>query len=195
MAVLHWLNKPNSGLIGVVHVVHNTPHSMEAANFVNWYCEEKGIWFAGSMISEEDPPKGESKESWWRDQRYDCFENLIYGEESDNPIILAHHFDDCLEEYIMCTMIRGYSGTIPYSRGRCIRPFRLWKKKDILGYAERNEIPYIEDPSNEDTKFKRNYIRHELVPQILKMNPGVYNIVRVAIRKQDEHDTQKILEK
>jgi tRNA(Ile)-lysidine synthase len=178
MSVLHWLRKPSrNGLIGVVHIDHQTSHATNARKFVEEFCRTEGITNCLTYEVDGIPPVGESKEAWWRDQRYNIFKQ-VPGEEK---IILGHNFDDCLEEYIMCTMVRGFSDTIGYSNGRCVRPFRLWKKKDIRAYADKNSVPYIEDPSNVDTRFKRNFIRKYIVPNILTLNPGVYNIVEKLI--------------
>lgn len=179
MAALHWLSKPSraDSLLGVVHINHNTgAYSDNAAQYVRNHCELEGLELREKKLTNK-PPSGVSKEEFWRDARYDFFG------QTEEPIILAHNFDDCLEEYIMCTMVRGFPGTIPYRRGHCVRPFRLWKKKDILSYAQRNNIDWLEDPTNQATKFTRNYIRHELVPRILELNPGVYNIVERLVRE------------
>lgn len=177
MSALHFLRKPlKNGLMGVVHINHGTAHAPEAERFVRSYCKMTKLPVMMYRVP-GSPPKGESKECWWRDQRYGCF-NAVPG---DAPIILAHNFDDCLEEYLMCVMVRGYQGTIPYSHGRCVRPFRLWKKENIRAYAERESVLFTEDPSNADTKFKRNYIRKHIVPHALKINPGLYKIVKRVI--------------
>ena len=86
----------------------------------------------------------------------------------------------------MCMMVRGFQGTIPYSHGRCIRPFRLWKRKEIEEYAERHSVMFIKDPSNADTQYTRNYIRKNIVPHALKINPGLYKIVKRVIKVQDD---------
>jgi tRNA(Ile)-lysidine synthase len=182
MSALHWLHKPSrNGLIGVVHIDHRTPHSIDAKGFVESFCREECIECLTFEI-EGTPPPGESKELYWRNQRYHIFKNVLAGYE---PVILAHHFDDCLEEYLMNVMVRGYMNTIPYSHHRCIRPFRLWKRKDIIKYAERNNIPFIEDPSNADVRYKRNFIRKHIVPEALTLNPGIYNIVEKLILIKD----------
>lgn len=187
MSVLHWLNvdKPDrkDALLGVLHINHNTGDFADnAEKMVRAFCKRNGFRCTVSLVTGEPPP-GQSREEWWRNERYDYFDNRVVG---DDPIILGHHFDDCLEEYIMCTMVRGFQGTIPYSHGRCIRPFRLWKRKDICDYARKNAVSYVNDPSNLNTAFKRNYIRSNIVPSVLSINPGVYNIVEKMIRKQDE---------
>jgi len=182
MSVLRFLRKPiKNGLIGAVHINHGTPHAQEAERFVKSFCKMTHIPLMSYKIPNK-PPDGKSKECWWRNQRYSCFNNVI----GSAPIILAHNFDDCLEEYLMCTMVRDFRGTIPYNHGRCVRPFRLWKRKDIETYAERESVLFIEDPSNENVKFKRNYIRKHIVPHALKINPGLYKIVKRVMEKQDE---------
>lgn len=186
MAVLHWLhhNKPNrrDSLLGILHVNHNTGCFADEAFQLIQSVRDFNKWPAKFYLVEGQPPEGESKEAWWREQRYKFFHSF------SEPVLLAHTFDDCLEEYIMCSMVRGYSGTIPYRNGNCIRPFRLWKRKDIENYMKWYGFYYVEDPSNSDDQYKRNYIRKHIVPHILKINPGVYNLVEKAMEKQDEHD-------
>ena len=179
MSALHWLNKPSrmDSLLGVLHVNHNTgDFSNEAHEFVKSHCTLNGLELRDIKLSKLIPP-GVSKEEYWRECRYEFFDNF------KESIILGHNFDDCLEEYVMCTMVRGFSDTIAYSRGHCVRPFRLWKRKYIQAYADRNRLVWLNDPSNEDTKYKRNYIRHEIVPRIRMLNPGVYNIVERLVRE------------
>jgi tRNA(Ile)-lysidine synthase TilS/MesJ len=148
MSALHWLTKPSrGGLLGIIHIDHGTEHAKDARWLVEGLLRDKQGINCLTFEIEGKPPQGESKEAWWRDRRYDIFQNQVPGYEE---IILAHHFDDCLEEYIMNTMVRGYPDTIGYSH---------------------------------DTSFKRNHIRHNIVPEILKLNPGVYNIVERCIEE------------
>jgi len=184
VAVLEFLAKPSrqDSLLGVVHINHGTDYANSAQNLVNSICKERYNIKVLNFYVDGKPSKGSSAEDWWRKQRYSLF-NKVSGNE---PIVLAHHMDDCLEEYLMCVLIRGHNGTIPYQNGRCIRPFRMWKKEHILKFAKNNDLLWIDDPSNNNTKYKRNYIRKELVPQALKLNPGLYNLVERAIKRQDE---------
>lgn len=180
MAVLNWLYKPNrkNSLLGVLHINHGTgSFANDATSLIKSYCDILKVPIE-ILSLDNSPPQGESKEAWWRNKRYEFFYSFI------EPVIMAHTFDDCLEEYIMCTMVRGYQSTIPYNNRNCIRPFRLWKREDIEIYMTWNNYPWIEDPSNKDVKYKRNLIRHNIVPEIKKLNPGVYNIVRRLIEKR-----------
>jgi len=181
MSVLHWLhyNKPSrkDSLLGLIHIHHHQTNVFASKAFQ--LVSSQADWYGVSMRLhqvEGECPKGMSQEMWWRDKRYEFFKR--YKE----PIILAHNFDDCLEEYVMNTMVRGFQDVIPYAHANCVRPFRLWKRKDIENYVGWHGIDWVEDPSNADTKYKRNYIRHNIIPHILNINPGVYNIVERLVK-------------
>lgn len=55
---------------------------------------------------------------------------------------------------------------------RVIRPFLNVKQSDILVYAEHHQLQWIEDPSNIETHCNRNYIRHNVLPEIEKRWPS-----------------------
>ena len=99
------------------------------------------------------------------------------------PIVLAHNLDDCVEQYVINTVVRpSKTVTIRYNGpSNTIRPFRTWKKSDIIDYAKRNNLTYIEDPSNSDDSLTRNYVRHQIIPLILNVNPGLYTQVKEKV--------------
>jgi len=187
LSALHFLNRVEGRVQRVIHVNHATGvFSQDSEKLVREVCEQAKINLTVRTI-EVHRGEGESRENFWREQRYRFFwdEWAIHS----LPIVLAHNMDDCLEEYIICTMIRGYWGTIPYRHGCCIRPFRLWKRQDIDAYARKYNIRWVEDPTNiDDARFLRAKVRRRVAPRIKNLNPGVYNIVEQVIREQDERD-------
>jgi tRNA(Ile)-lysidine synthase len=181
MAVLHWSAIKSDRVIGAVYIHHGTGEFADRSEqIVREYCSQNSIPFFVYRV-EGSCPDGRSKEDWWREQRYSFFQRVPGNE----PIVLAHHLDDCIEEYLMCSLVRGYEGTIAYSNGRCERPFRKWSKKDIIDYAIRHGLTWIEDPSNNNTNFKRNFIRHQIIPQALQLNPGLDKLVKRAMDRID----------
>tara|TARA_Y100000004_G_scaffold188081_1_gene241716 strand:+ start:158 stop:346 length:189 start_codon:yes stop_codon:yes gene_type:complete len=54
----------------------------------------------------------------------------------------------------------------------------MTSKKSIRDYAERKNVSWIEDPSNQKTNFMRNHVRHNVMPQVLKVNPGIRSTIR-----------------
>ncbi len=83
--------------------------------------------------------------------------------------------------------MNGNPSIIPYRRNNVIRPFRLNRKKDLELWAQLHGVPYIDDPTNVDTVFTRNYIRHELMPHALRVNPGLHKVIKKKVL-QDVQD-------
>ncbi len=193
MVALHWLSQVKERVQGVVHMNHNTGIFAEHAQvLVEEISSQMGLPCHIRKL-DRTPEEGHSPENWWREQRYRWFSEISATNEN-LPIVVAHNMDDCLEEYIMCTMVRGFQGTIPYAHGDCVRPFRLWKRRDIHDYAIKEGILWTEDPANRDThKYKRAYIRHVMVPWTLELNPGIYKIVERVVREQDERAEETIV--
>ncbi len=118
----------------------------------------------------EPIPKGESAEGFWREKRYE----FLHG--FDKPVITAHHLDDCVETWLF-SAIHGNPKTIAYNYANVIRPFLLYKKEFMTAWCVKNNVKWIEDLTNFDTKYARNRIRHNIVPQALKINPGLHKVV------------------
>lgn len=103
-----------------------------------------------------------------RELRYDWFAKLLDTLDFDY-LFTAHHADDNLETFLINlsrgTGLEGLSG-IPPVNGKIIRPLLPFSRKEIFAYLRENEWPWQEDHSNADTKYLRNKIRHEIVPQL-----------------------------
>ena len=108
-----------------------------------------------------------------RDLRYEWFEELRLKHDFDF-ILTAHHANDSLETFfinlIRGTGLEGLSG-INADSNYIIRPLLNFSRKEILAYAEENNISWREDSTNASTKYLRNKIRHELVPVFEEINP------------------------
>ena len=105
-----------------------------------------------------------------RKARYKIFENLL---ESGDQILLAHHSDDVAETIFMRllrgTGVDGLEGpkfTRKIGKERLIRPLLKNTKKEILNYLTENNIQYIEDDSNINNEFDRNYLRNKIFPML-----------------------------
>ena len=70
---------------------------------------------------------------------------------------------------------------IPYKRNNIYRPFLPTERKAFVLYAQRKGLEWIEDPSNKDTNYMRNYTRHNIIPHALKINPGIRKTIRKKI--------------
>jgi len=181
MAALDFLRRNHR--VHVLHFDHGTTHGKTASNFLQKYCNEKMIPITVGTCHGTVPP-GLSREEWWREKRYEFFDKF-----STVPVITCHHLDDCVETWIWSSL-NGTGKWVPYRRNHVIRPFRLNRKRDLTLWAELNTVPWIEDDSNADTCYTRNYIRHEMMPHVLRVNPGIHKTIAKKINN-DYLDEEK----
>ncbi len=116
----------------------------------------------------------ESWEEYWRNQRYEWFHSF------DETVITCHHLDDCTETWLWSSM-HGEGKIIPYQNQNVIRPFRLNRKSEFTNWCRNKNVHWIEDASNDDTKYMRNFIRQELMPKVLVLNPGIHKVIRKKV--------------
>jgi|TARA_Y100000310_G_scaffold229121_1_gene231465 tRNA(Ile)-lysidine synthase len=173
MAALDFLSQNRD--IVAFHFNHGTEHSSEAESVVREYCDDNGISLVVGDLKQEIP-NGVSREDFWRKSRYKFFEQ----EAGHLPVVTCHHLDDVIETWLF-TAFHGEARLIPSRRGRYIRPFLETRKAVFEDWCDRKDVPYIIDPSNTDTSFMRNYIRHEIVPKVLRVNPGLAKVLRKKI--------------
>lgn len=166
--------------VELLYFNHGTAHGQEAENFAKKVAKTHNLKIHIGNLSGKEIGR-RSQEEFWRDERYAFFDKF-----NDRKILTAHHLDDCVETYAF-SFIHGNAKLIPYARGEnIIRPFLMFSKDDLREFLERNksdDLGWVDDPSNEDTKYMRNLIRHELIPVIKKVNPGFRTTVRKILLK------------
>jgi len=108
-----------------------------------------------------------------RQLRYRWLEE-IRQENDYNYIAVAHHHNDSIETLLMNLTvgcgIRGLHGIYP-KKGYVIRPILFASKADITNYIQSKNFSYREDSSNANTKYRRNAVRHLVVPALEDINP------------------------
>jgi tRNA(Ile)-lysidine synthase len=77
--------------------------------------------------------------------------------------------------------MHGEGKIIPYSNKNVIRPFRLNRKSEFTNWCRNKNVSWIEDSSNSDTKYMRNFIRQEIIPKAMIVNPGLHKVIRKKI--------------
>ncbi|MDP0562210.1 MAG: tRNA lysidine(34) synthetase TilS [Candidatus Endonucleobacter sp. (ex Gigantidas childressi)] len=120
--------------------------------------------------------KGEGLEQAARSARYKAFDNELKAGEC---LLQGHHLNDQAETILLRlfrgTGVTGLSG-IPTSRAlgkaTVLRPFLPVSRREIECYALEHRLQYIEDESNQNQRFSRNYLRHSLLPAIESRWPG-----------------------
>lgn len=139
---------------------------------------------------------GESPEEAARNARYLAFTTLL----SDGDLLLmAHHQDDQAETVLLQLLrgagLEGISGmpeSAPLGKGTLLRPLLDFDSQQILAYAEKNRLQWIEDPSNRDPRFDRNYLRQIIMPLIHARWPATSRVLsRAARHVADAADHQR----
>lgn len=173
MAVVDFLKRKHDVTIAYFH--HGTEHGERAFKFIIQYCADNNLpMMYGQCRSEKDTK--ESQEEYWRRERYDFLKGV-------GPAITCHHLDDCVETYIW-SCLHGTPKVIPMIRNNVLRPFLTTRKDEFKSWCIRHDVPWIEDESNQDTKYMRNYIRNVMMPQALHVNPGLHTLVKKIVEKQ-----------
>lgn len=112
-----------------------------------------------------------------RNLRYTWFSQIM-EKHGYSHLVTAHHIDDQIET-VMLNIARGAGifglQGMPPKRNHIIRPLLFASKDEILAYAEAKLILYREDQSNLNKKYRRNYIRHDLIPNVEKRLPSFKN--------------------
>jgi tRNA(Ile)-lysidine synthase len=106
-------------------------------------------------------------------------------------IVLGHNLDDVVETFFM-NLIRGSGArglrSIPAKRLPYVRPLIALKKNEIIEYLKNEKLFCSKDETNELLDYRRNLLRHKIIPQILEINPDLHHAVRraITILKQDD---------
>jgi len=180
MAALDFLGRKHD--VTVLYFNHGTEHGYAAEEFVSSYCNKNSIdYYVGDISDFDDLTNSNlSKEEWWRNCRY-----RFLNQYTESPVITCHHLDDCVETWVWSSL-HGTGKWIPYHRNNVIRPFRLTRKRDFEMWCGLNSVPWIEDLSNENIHYTRNYIRHEMMPHVLKVNPGIHKTIAKKVKEDTD---------
>ncbi len=118
-----------------------------------------------------------------RDLRYNWFKQLKQ-EHAFDYILTAHHASDNVEtlfvNLIRGTGIKGLQG-IPEKQNFMVRPLLFASKEEIREYALKQKLAYREDSSNQEVKYKRNFIRHQIIPGLKILNPAIEKTIHTSI--------------
>ena len=168
MVLLHFLTRHHK--LDVLFFHHGTKTSDEAQEFLSDYCGKNELNLVIETLKVERE-QGSSEEAFWREHRYEFLNRY------DGKVATAHHLNDAVETWLFTSM-RGNPRLIPVVNKNVVRPFIMVSKDEIRKYAIRHQVPYVEDMSNYDVKHARNRIRHNIIPEVVLVNPGINTVIR-----------------
>jgi tRNA(Ile)-lysidine synthase len=179
-ALLQAIHECRDRLDVPIHAVHFHHGLQQAADawqeHCDAFCKARDIPLLSRKL-EIDFSGRSSPEEEARNSRYRAVAEILGDAEM---YLTAHHAEDQAETLFLNLMrgsgIEGLAG-IPVLRnlenGWVARPLLDRSRPELERFLERRTIPWLNDPSNEDTSFDRNYLRQELFPVLEKRWPGL----------------------
>jgi tRNA(Ile)-lysidine synthase len=159
-----------------VHVHHGLQAAADAfAEHCRATCRREGIAFRLLRVDAQ-ARQGQSREEAARTARYGALRSLL---AADDVLLTAQHQDDQAETLLL-QLLRG-SGlaglaampeSAPFPPGRLLRPLLEFSRRELQAYGEAHTLQWIDDPSNLDLSFDRNFIRHRVLPLLAERWPA-----------------------
>ncbi len=155
---------------------------------VEYYGKRYGMEYAIHGIE-----VAKTKLGWEGQARLQRYQILIeeMKRRSAQCVILAHNRDDLAETFIM-NLIRGSSsrgfGSFSAVARPFIRPLASVEKKQILEYLRRRGLKYSQDRSNDNCRFRRNLVRHKIMPLLRSLNPKILDTIERTARLIQQDD-------
>ncbi|MEM7084116.1 MAG: tRNA lysidine(34) synthetase TilS [Pseudomonadota bacterium] len=153
-----------------VHAVHIN-HSAQASSddWARWVTERMQRLEVPVTVSRLAPIVGGNREERWRHARAEIFRDAL---AANGVLVTAHHLDDQAETLLL-QLLRGAGSQglqgMPErayldSTRQHVRPLLAYSRAALALYAKQHRVEWLEDPSNQDESFDRNFIRHSVLP-------------------------------
>ena len=183
--LLHWLvsqAKYQDKLLAV-HVHHGlSPNANHWRDHCQECCDSLQIPYQTiQVVINSDANKEEAA----RIARYDALSQFI---SPRTCLLTAHHQDDQAETILLNLLrgsgVKGLSGiaeVAPFNQGQLLRPLLTTPRAALLAYAIQHQLSWIEDESNSNVNFSRNFIRHQVLPLLqIKWPQASQNLARTS---------------
>ena len=172
--------------VDAIHVNHQLQHNAaETESFCRDICGDLGIPLVVrrvTVMTGKDADAVGGIEEAARKARYQVFEELL---EPGHLLLMAHHADDQAET-VLFRLLRG-SGVAglagmprcrPLGQGQLARPLLDIERAQLALWAEQAGLRWVEDPSNADCRYDRNFLRHSIIPELKTRWPGLTGRIR-----------------
>ncbi|WP_167367194.1 tRNA lysidine(34) synthetase TilS [Solemya elarraichensis gill symbiont] len=173
-----------------VHVNHQIhPHAAAWADQCQQVCDSHDVELSilTVEVGKEDGPEASARQA-----RYDAIAGIM---EPGDVLLSAHHLDDQAETLLLNLMrgsgLRGLAGMPllrPFTDGWLMRPLLDCSRQQLLEYAEKRELEWIDDPSNLDESLDRNFVRHSVIPLLQQRWPAASDSLATSAGLLQESD-------
>ncbi len=145
------------------------------------WAEQSGISCSIERVT-LDINSGESIELLAREARYKALEKHI---EHGDLLLTGQHADDQVETFLLA-LKRGsgpkglscMAESMPFAQGTLLRPLLTTRREQIEAIAQLSALDWVEDESNQDMRYDRNFLRHQVVPELSLRWPGLHQSVQ-----------------
>lgn len=173
-----------------IHINHNfSSNSNEMEKRCIDICNQYDV---DLIVKHIQPAKTSNLEEYLREKRYEIFLNALSKNES---LVLAHHLDDQVETFFY-RLFRGSSPVglscmkkISIKKNKIIyRPLLSISKSIVINLAKQFNLDFVNDATNDNLKYHRNYIRKKIIPPIKKIWPELNQVMHHNILLQDQYN-------
>lgn len=164
--------------------------STEWARHCAYQCQQFDVPFQVISVDAQ-PKKGEGPEAAARTARYSALKTCV---QNGVCLLTAQHQDD-QSETVLLQLLRGAGAAglsaMPelsvFSAGWHYRPLLGNTQQSILDYAEQHNLTWVDDPTNQQQDYYRNYLRHTVIPNIKERWPSLDKTLSVFAQQQAEN--------
>ena len=154
------------------------------------HCTESAAQYQLKFLAlsvDATPKQGESPEEAARNARYQALKSLL---AVDDVLLVAQHREDQLETVLLqlfrgagLSGLSGMAKQAEFGKGWLSRPLLDCPKQAIVDYAQQQHLQWIEDPSNQEVCFDRNFLRQTIIPQLKQR----WSAIDVTVSRSAQH--------
>ncbi|GLS89388.1 tRNA(Ile)-lysidine synthase [Psychromonas marina] len=181
VVLLHLFSRIKNCEVIAHHVHHGLSDNADHwVQFCTQFCTAINIPLTVSHVT-LDKKSRTSLEALAREKRYEV---LKKGFNNNSYLVTGHHQDDQLETVLLAlkrgaglTGLQGIVAQQALAEGHLIRPLLNFSREQLEHYAAQFQLNWIEDESNTDQQFDRNFIRHSIAPLLKQRWPAITKTV------------------
>jgi len=168
VVLLHYLHTHYPDNCRAIHCNHHlSKHCVKWSEFCKDLCNKLSIPYSNVDILIENESNLEENA---RKKRY----NSLLSDLKENEVLCTAHHQNDQAETILLQLFRGAGvaglasmpKSKPLGKGVHYRPMLNIKKSEIIQYTKDNHLSWVEDDSNTDTNFRRNFLRLDIIPKL-----------------------------
>lgn len=145
------------------------------------WAEQVGITCSVEQVN-LDINSGDSIELLAREARYQVLSKHI---QAGDLLLTGQHADDQVETFLLALKrgsgpkgLSSMAESMPFAGGTLVRPLLAIKREQIEAVAKEQGLDWVEDESNQDTRYDRNFLRHRIVPELSERWPSIHQAVQ-----------------